>query len=76
VEWSRSAAEAVRFARSRLVPSRTALDELSVTAREQPQLAAVPWYTQSHPARIMRWAFGRPPRAQTMTSVLAALSDH
>jgi hypothetical protein len=76
VEWSRSAGEAVRFARSRLMPSRQALDELSMTTREQPQLAAVPWYTRSHPARIVRWAFGRPPRAQTMTTVLAALSDH
>jgi hypothetical protein len=76
VQWSRSAGEAVRFAKSRLAPSRTALDELAIATREQPQFAAVPWYTRSHPARIVRWVFGRPPRAQTMSSVLAALRDH
>jgi hypothetical protein len=75
IAWSRSAGEAVRFARSRLLPSRVALDELAIATREQPQQAAVPWYTRSHSARIVRWAFGRPPRVQTMTSVLAALSD-
>ncbi len=75
VEWSRSAGEIVRFARSRLLPSRAALGELSLATREQPQLAVVPWYTQSHPARIVRWVFGRPPRVQTLASVLAALRD-
>ncbi len=75
IEWSRSAGEAVRFARSRLVPSRRALEELSIATRELPQLATIPWYAQSHPVRIVRWAFTRPPRVQTMTCVLAALGD-
>ncbi len=75
IEWSRSAGEALRFAMSRLFPSRSALDELSMLTRELPQLAAIPWYTQPHLIRIVRWAFGRPPRVQTMNSVLAALGD-
>ncbi len=76
IEWSRSAGDAMRFVVSRLLPSRGALEELSIASREQPQLAAIPWYAQSHAVRIVRWAFGRPPRVQTMTSVLAALGDH
>jgi hypothetical protein len=75
IEWSRSPGEAVRFARSRLIPSRAALDELSGGVREQPHLVTIPWYTRSHPVRIMKWVFGRPPRVQTMSSVLAALGD-
>ena len=75
IEWSRSAGEAARFAMSRVLPSRTALEGLSLVTRAQPELAAIPWYTQPHLIRIVRWAFGRPPRVQTMTSVLAALGD-
>jgi len=58
-----------------LLPSRAALHQLLLGAQEQTQLAVVPWYTQSHSLRIVRWAFSRPPRVQTMTSLLAALRD-
>ena len=75
IEWSRSANEAARFAMSRLFPSRSALEGLSVAMHEQPQMTAIPWYTRSHPARIVRWVFGRPPRVQTMSSVMAALGE-
>ena len=75
IEWSRSALEAMRFAKSRFMPSKDMLDVLSIAQHEQPQFAAVPWYAQSHAVRIARWLFGRPPRVQTMSSVLAALGD-
>ena len=74
-EWSRSPLELVRFARSRVLPSRTALDELVKVVKARPNFARVPWYGLSHWERIIRWVFSRPPRVQTLTSVRAALED-
>ncbi len=73
--WSRSLPEAFRFARSRVFPNRAELRGLDFALSEKPQLARIPWYGLSHPARILRWLFGYPPRVQTLSSVLAELSD-
>ena len=75
IAWSRTPFEAVRFVRSRVLPSRASLAELEVATRAQPQLDTVPWYGVSHGRRILRWLFSRPPRVQTIVSVLAALRD-
>jgi len=75
IAWSRTPFEVVRLVRSRALPSRASLAELEVTRRAQPQLDTVPWYGVSHGRRILRWLFSRPPRVQTMVSVLAALRD-
>lgn len=75
IAWSRTPLEVVRLARSRVLPSRASLRELEVARRAEPQLDAVPWYGSSHGRRIVRWLFSRPPRVQTMVSVLAALRD-
>jgi hypothetical protein len=74
IEWSRSAFEALRFAKSRIAPSREALAELDFAVKVLPGLQAIPWYGQRHLTRIVRWLFGRPPRVQTMQSVLDALA--
>jgi hypothetical protein len=74
IEWSRSLFEGLRFAKSRLLPARVALNELAVASVQQPQLSGIPWYMRSHAERILRWVFTRTPRVQTMTSVLAALA--
>jgi putative nucleotidyltransferase-like protein len=73
IAWSRSPLEALRFARSRLIPGKSALDELKIVQVAQPTLAQVPWYGRSHANRILRWVFTSPPRVQTMLSVRAAL---
>jgi hypothetical protein len=70
-EWSRSPAELLRFARSRLLPERQALAEIADAVTHQPALQREPWYTQSHVARILRWVTSRPPRVQTLATVLA-----
>jgi hypothetical protein len=75
IEWSRSPLEALRFAKSRIAPSREALDELESAMKVLPGLQTIPWYGQGHLTRIMRWMFGRPPRVQTMRSVLDAMSS-
>jgi hypothetical protein len=70
-EWSRSPLELLRYARSRLVPKRQALAEITAAVTNQPALRRVPWYNQSHVTRILRWIISRPPRVQTIATVLA-----
>jgi hypothetical protein len=70
-EWSRTPLELLRYARSRLLPKRKALAELADSVKSLPALARVPWYNQSHVTRILRWATSRPPRVQTLVTVLA-----
>ena len=71
--WARTPLELLRLTKSRLLPSRVALQELSEAARVQPSIQQLRWYGASHFERILRWAFSRPPRVQTMVSVRAAL---
>ena len=73
IAWSRTPLEALRFIRSRALPSRAALAELQQGREHNPQLYGVPWYGISHGKRILRWLFARPPRVQTMLSLRAAL---
>jgi hypothetical protein len=70
-EWSRSPLELVRYARSRVLPERQALEEIADAFNHQPALQRVPWYNQSHARRILRWITSRPPRVQTLSTVLA-----
>ena len=74
LEWSRSLGEAVEFMSSRIWPSRDARLELKEGAAQIPGSSTVPWYGLPHAVRILRWAFSRPPRVQTMLSVRAALA--
>ena len=73
--WSRSPREAMRFVRSRVFPSRVAVAELGLAEAAQPALKQVSWYGISHAQRVQRWLFTRPPRAQTIISLRAALDD-
>jgi hypothetical protein len=70
-EWSRTPAELLRYARSRLLPQRQALAELADALDHHLELQCVPWYGQSHARRILRWITSRPPRVQTVATVLA-----
>lgn len=70
-EWSRTPLELLRFARSRLMPRRQAFNELADTVTQQPDLLCIPWYQQAHLTRILRWVTSRPPRVQTMMTLLA-----
>jgi hypothetical protein len=77
ITWSRTPLEALRFIRSRVLPSRRSLAQIEVALPAEPQLEAVPWYRLSHGSRIVRWLFTQPPRVQTMASVRASLErDH
>jgi hypothetical protein len=75
LEWSRSAAEAVAFMRSRIWPSREARLELKEGAAQIPESSTIPWYGISHGARVLRWTLSKPPRVQTLLSVRKALAQ-
>ena len=70
-EWSRTPVEFLRYARSRLLPKRQALAEIEDAVAHEPALQRVPWYNQSHATRILRWVTSRPPRVQTIATVLS-----
>jgi len=73
VAWARTPLEALRFIRSRVSPSRAALNDMRVGRQSQSRPDPVPWYRISHGRRIWRWLFSNPPRVQTMASLRAAL---
>jgi hypothetical protein len=75
IAWSRTPLDALRFMLARASPSRSALAELNLARRAQPQLDQVPWYGVPHGSRILRWLFSRPPRVQTIVAVRAALES-
>jgi hypothetical protein len=75
IAWSGSPFEALRFVRSRVFPDRLALEGLEDIRRRVPALDRIPWYGESHRKRIARWVFSRPPRVQTMNSVMTAVAD-
>jgi len=75
IEWARTPADVLRFAHSRVMPSRGELAGLPQLVKHQPQFASVPWYSQPHAVRILRWIFTRPPRVQTLSTVCAALAS-
>jgi hypothetical protein len=75
IQWARSPGEALRFMRSRVFPEPVALDELEFARQSQPALMQLPWYGIPHAQRMLRWAFTRAPRVQTVMSVQAALAD-
>ncbi|HEY8520471.1 MAG TPA: nucleotidyltransferase family protein [Gammaproteobacteria bacterium] len=73
IAWARTPFEALAYARSRALPSRTARDEMARAVAARPELARAPWYDVSQTERILRWLWARPLRVQTMASVAAAL---
>jgi hypothetical protein len=76
LEWSRSLGEAIGYVRTRVWPNSSALAELKQGSAEIIGAESVPWYALSHAQRILRWAFSRPPRVQTLLCVRAALRSH
>jgi len=75
IAWSGSPGEALRFVRSRVFPDRGAIEELEDARRAMPTLDRIPWYGDKHLKRIARWIFSRPPRVQTMNSLMAVVAD-
>ena len=75
IAWSRTPLEALRYVRKRALPSRESIAELHTALQAAPLLKPIRWYALPHSQRIVRWLFSRPPRVQTISSVMAALRD-
>lgn len=75
VAWSRTPLEALRYMRGRAFPNRTALGKMRDSLESVPAHKTLPWYQLDQRQRMLRWLLGRPPRVQTMTSVMAACAE-
>jgi hypothetical protein len=75
IEWSTSPSEAINFIVSRIWPSSETREELRRFAAHNAGASEIPWYGVSQSARIVRWAFSRPARVQTLLAVRAALDQ-
>lgn len=75
IEWARTPQEALAFMMSRIWPSPEARLELKRFAAHHPGASKVPWYGISQGARMLRWAFSKPPRVQALLPVRAALAQ-
>jgi hypothetical protein len=74
IEWSRTPWEALRFIKSRVLPTRTDLAVLKYVAASDPASRRTPWYGLSHGTRILRWLVSQPPRIQAMYAVHLAMA--
>ena len=74
IEWARTPLEALRFARTRIAPSRQARADLAYGVSAMPSIRMTGWYESSQTRRILRWLFGRPARVQTLVSIDACLA--
>jgi hypothetical protein len=73
--WARTPLEALSFIAARAFPRRAAREQLRQFVATSTALQSSVWYGGSHLSRILRWTFSSPPRAQTMSSVRAALES-
>jgi hypothetical protein len=75
IAWARTPAEALRYLRSRALPSDDTRKAIRAALDRLPHMQKIPWYQQSHAKRIVRFLTSRPPRVQTLMSVTAALRN-
>jgi hypothetical protein len=73
IAWSRTPADALRYARSRALPDRATRVSIGGVLDGQPHLHRLPWYQLTQSGRVLRWLLSRPTRPPTITTVAAAL---
>ncbi|HVS75933.1 MAG TPA: nucleotidyltransferase family protein [Steroidobacteraceae bacterium] len=72
--WARSAAQAVRYLGSRIVPTKEQREQMRIASRTGPWSAEPRWHGQSQTRRILQWLSSRPTRTETLQPIHAALS--
>ncbi|HEY1889905.1 MAG TPA: nucleotidyltransferase family protein [Steroidobacteraceae bacterium] len=72
--WTRSPAQALRYVRSRVFPSRRQRAQMEVLSKTGPWSAEPQWHRQSQTRRVLQWLCSRPTRTETLQPVRAALS--
>ena len=73
IEWSQSLLEAVQYAANRLWPNKELLALRKQLAQTEVTRSDSQWHHSSQARRLLRWVVARPPRAETMHTVRAAL---
>lgn len=74
IEWARSPAEAVAFARQRLHPGREALATMEQILPRQHSVAGAAWSYKPRWLKALSFLLGAPPRVQTLYSLHRALA--
>jgi hypothetical protein len=73
IEWSQSLTESVQYAAKRLWPSKELLALRKQLAQTEVSWSDSQWHHSSQARRLLRWIVSRPPRAETMYTIRAAL---
>jgi hypothetical protein len=73
IEWSQSLGESVRYAANRLWPNTELLAQRKQLAQTELTWSDSQWHHSSQARRLLRWIVSRPPRAETMHTIRAAL---
>jgi Uncharacterised nucleotidyltransferase len=73
IEWSQSLTESVQYAANRLWPSKELLALRKQLALTEVAWSDSQWHHSSQGRRLLRWIVSRPPRAETMHTIRAAL---
>jgi hypothetical protein len=75
IGWSRSIAEVMQYAASRIRPGKEMLELRKVMLETHTPIAATPWGRLSQGQRMLRWMTSRQARADTMRAVRTALAQ-
>jgi hypothetical protein len=73
IEWSQSLLETVQYAANRLWPNKELLALRKQMALTEVAWSDSQWHHSSQARRLLRWIASRPPRAETMHTLRAAL---
>ena len=74
IVWSQSPGETLRYAANRLWPNKTLLALRQQLVETEVSWSDSKWHHSSQARRLLRWIVARPPRAETMHTIRAALS--
>jgi hypothetical protein len=74
IGWSQSPAEILRYAANRLWPDKTLLALRQQLVNTEVSWSDSKWHHSSQVRRLLQWSVSRPPRAETMHTIRAALS--
>jgi hypothetical protein len=73
IEWSQSLLETAQYAAQRLWPSKELLALRKQLLQSEVAVSDSQWHHSSQARRLLRWIASRPPRAETMHTIRAAV---
>lgn len=73
IEWSQSLLESIQYAGRRVWPGKEMLELRRQFAKTELICSQSQWHHSSQAKRLLRWIVSRPPRAETLHTIRAAL---